>query len=65
MSVTGETSAKSQGEFGLQVSELTRINTDRRNRALGLTMVLVYVLGIASANHKPIPLRKPLPSALT
>ena len=28
-------------------------------------MEFVYVLGIASKNQRPIPLRKPLPSALT
>lgn len=31
----------------------------------GRTMVFVYVLGIASANHNPRPLRKPRASALT
>jgi hypothetical protein len=30
-----------------------------------LTMALVYVLGIASANQSPSPLRKPRPLALT
>ena len=30
-----------------------------------LTIELVYVLGMASKNHKPIPFAKPLPSALT
>lgn len=30
-----------------------------------LTITFVYVLGTASANHRPNPFKKPLPSALT
>lgn len=36
-----------------------------RTRISGLTIEFVYVLGIASRNHKPRPLRNPTPSALT
>ena len=37
----------------------------RRGQRYGHTMEFVYVLGMASKNHKPRPFIKPLPSALT
>jgi hypothetical protein len=68
MCVSCETGAQSEREFGLKVTDLTGYQSQSRNTQnlpVHPTIELVYVLGMASRNHNPRPLMKPLAFALT
>jgi len=67
--ILGQSAAEVQSQGALEVLDLKTNNTNYKGERVKnwtiLTMELVKMAGMESANHMPMPLTKPLPSAVT